>query len=96
MHFILFSDIFIFLPYIVFLQVLGEGRTCKLFLQLERKGVKLINRENFEEYFDQKKFYLLINKGEKNMRESETRQKASRNGQRTIRRMEYTKYTYKK
>lgn len=94
MHFILFSEIF--LPYIVFLQVLGEGRTCKLFLQLERKEVKLINRENFEEYFDQKKFYLLINKGEKNMRESETRQKASRNGQRTIRRMEYTKYTYKK
>lgn len=94
MHFILFSEIF--LPYIVFLQVLGEGRTCKLFLQLERKGVKLINRENFEEYFDQKKFYLLINKGEKSMRESETRQKASRNGQRTIRRMEYTKYTYKK
>lgn len=94
MHFILFSKIF--LPYIVFLQVLGEGRTCKLFLQLERKGVKLINRENFEEYFDQKKFYLLINKGEKSMRESETRQKASRNGQRTIRRMEYTKYTYKK
>lgn len=94
MHFILFSEIF--LPYIVFLQVLGEGRTCKLFLQLERKGVKLINRENFEEYFDQKKFYLLINKGEKRMRESETRQKASRNGQRTIRRMEYTKYTYKK
>lgn len=94
MHFILFSEIF--LPYIVFLQVLGEGRTCKLFLQLERKGVKLINRENFEEYFDQKKFYLLINKGEKSMRESETKQKASRNGQRTIRRMEYTKYTYKK
>lgn len=94
MHFILFSEIF--LPYIVFLQVLGEGRTCKLFLQLERKGVKLINRENFEEYFDQKKFYLLINKGEKSMRESETRQKTSRNGQRTIRRMEYTKYTYKK
>lgn len=94
MHFILFSEIF--LPYIVFLQVLGEGRTCKLFLQLERKGVKLINRENFEEYFDQKKFYLLINKEEKSMRESETRQKASRNGQRTIRRMEYTKYTYKK
>lgn len=94
MHFILFSEIF--LPYIVFLQVLGEGKTCKLFLQLERKGVKLINRENFEEYFDQKKFYLLINKGEKSMRESETRQKASRNGQRTIRRMEYTKYTYKK
>lgn len=54
MHFILFSEIF--LPYIVFLQVLGEGRTCKLFLQLERKGVKLINRENFEEYFDQKSF----------------------------------------
>lgn len=53
MHFILFSEIF--LPYIVFLQVLREGRTCKLFLQLERKGVKLINRENFEEYFDQKK-----------------------------------------
>lgn len=94
MHFILFSEIF--LRYIVFLQVLGEGRTCKLFLQLERKRVKLINRENFEEYFDQKKFYLLINKGEKSMRESETRQKASRNGQRTIRRMEYTKYTYKK
>lgn len=94
MHFILFSEIF--LPYIVFLQVLGEGKTCKLFLQLERKGVKLINRENFEEYFDQKKFYLLINKEEKSMRESETRQKASRNGQRTIRRMEYTKYTYKK
>lgn len=94
MHFILFSEIF--LPYIVFLQVLGEGTTCKLFLQLERKGVKLINRENFEEYFDQKKFYLLINKGEKSMRESETRQKTSRNGQRTIRRMEYTKYTYKK
>lgn len=94
MHFILFSEIF--LSYIVFLQVLGEGRTCKLFLQLERKGVKLINRENFEEYFDQKKFYLLINKGEKSMRESETRQKTSRNGQRTIRRMEYTKYTYKK
>lgn len=68
MHFILFSEIF--LPYIVFLQVLGEGRTCKLFLQLERKGVKLINRENFEEYFDQKKFYLLINKEEKSMRKS--------------------------
>lgn len=51
MHFILFSEIF--LPCL--LQVLGEGRTCKLFLQLERKGVKLINRENFEEYFDQKK-----------------------------------------